>query len=100
MGQGYSLHVSVTNKKWLFLLDIHWRNYLDLCSDEERLNLVSDLRSTLASSEEWIKSEVAHSLVLVSNISLCPRLVAGGGAVPVPFSAIQQSPFPIFFVFL
>lgn len=45
MEQGYSPHVSLANK-WLFLLDIHWRNHLDLRSDVERPNLVSDLRST------------------------------------------------------
>lgn len=26
MGQGYTPHMSVANKQWLFLLDIHWRN--------------------------------------------------------------------------
>lgn len=87
MGQGYSPHVSVANKKWLFLLDIHWRNYLDLCSDGERLNLVSDLRSTLASSKEWVKSEVTDSLVLVSSISLCPPLVS------VPSSKVHLQSF-------
>lgn len=45
MEQGYSPHVSLANK-WLFLLDIHWRNHLDLRSDVERPNLFSDLRST------------------------------------------------------
>lgn len=95
MGKGYTPHMSVANKQWLFLLDIHWRNNFGPLQCRGKANSCFRLRSTLASSEERIKSEIPHSLVLVSSISLCPSLVTEGFSVS--FSTIQQSPSPAYF---
>lgn len=99
MRQGYSPPVSVAREQKLFLLDIHWRNHLDLCSDVERLNLISDLRSTHFGIIRRVGQIRGPSLLGFSlKHFTVPPLATGG--FPVPLSAIQHRPSPTFSVFI